>query len=557
WTSWLGYTVYILVATILVFWIYRFQLSRRLALSESLRLREVSRLKNSLYTNITHEFRTPLTVILGMADSLKSTLAGKKTDSTMESLEMIQRNGNNLMRLVNEMLDLAKMESGNMDLLLIQADIVSFVKYLCESFQSIAKESQIEFTIYSEIDDLYMDFDASKLTTVISNLLSNAIKFSLPGGKIVVHINKVHDKKREFLFIRVKDEGLGISAEALPQIFNRFYQADASTSRKGEGTGIGLALTKEFIDLMGGTINVKSKEGQGSEFNLHIPITNNAPRTSDFIFPVSPELYNNSEWRKTPEDFLVGDNQLPLLLIIEDNVDVAHYLKKCLKEKYDILYAPDGIIGTKLAFDKIPDIIISDVMMPGKDGYEICSTLKSDERTDHIPIVLLTAKVTQQDRIIGLSHGADAYLAKPFNKAELFTRLDQLILLRKKMKQKIEMDGFGSFLKGRAASPESKFLKKTIKLIREEMTNHSFGSRQLADKLALSESQLYRKLKSITGKSTAIFIRSVRLQKAKELIQTTNNNISEVAYDTGFNDPSWFSRVFKEEFGFPPSELLK
>jgi DNA-binding response OmpR family regulator len=251
------------------------------------------------------------------------------------------------------------------------------------------------------------------------------------------------------------------------------------------------------------------------------------------------------------------NSELPIVLIIEDNEDVAQYLKICLQEKHHVLYAKDGIIGLEMAYERIPDIIISDVMMPGKDGLEVCSILKKDERTDHIPVILLTAKATLQDRISGLSHGADAYLTKPFSKIELFTRLDQLMLLRKNLIKRVQNDSYVQLLKKQIEGAEASFLKKVIKQIHEHMNDHSFGSAQLAHKLQFSESQVYRKLKAISGKSTAVFIRSVRLQRAKELILTTDQNISEIAYDVGFNDPSWFSRVFKEEFGFIPSDLSK
>jgi len=228
-----------------------------------------------------------------------------------------------------------------------------------------------------------------------------------------------------------------------------------------------------------------------------------------------------------------------------------------LSGKYESLHAKDGIVGVEMAFSKIPDIIISDVMMPGKDGFEVCETLKSDELTDHIPIIMLTAKASIKDRLLGLSYGADAYLAKPFVEAELFTRLDQLVLSRTKMRQKFEDGGFSQFLNKRFENPETKFLQKVIKIIHKNISEHSFGAAQLARELSLSESQIYRKLKAISGKSTAVFIRSIRLQKGKELIQTTDNTISEIAYEVGFNDPAWFSRAFKEEFGFAPSAIHK
>ena len=558
WATWWAYIIYLGIAVAFADRFYRFQLSKRLAIAESNRLKEVNQLKNSLYTNITHEFRTPLTVILGMADSLSSNVENKNMKETEHSLEMIKRNGKNLLRLVNEMLDLSKLENGNMELQLTQADVIPFVKYLSESFHSLAQEKQINLTVYSEIDRLMMDFDSYKLSAIISNVLSNAIKFTPSGGKIIVHLNRVSKNENEFFFLKIKDNGLGISKDEINNIFNRFYQVDNSSSRRGEGTGIGLALTKEFVELMNGAIGVKSLSGKGSEFTIQIPITNKAIQTKDGHLQLDSNLFVFSSEDEYIQQISDDKSELPIALIIEDNTDVAHYLKTCLIGKYKTIHANNGEIGIEMAFEKVPDIIICDVMMPIKDGFEVCSTLKSDERTDHIPIILLTAKVAIKDRLIGLSCGADAYLTKPFVKAELLTRLDQLVLLRNKIMQKIENDSFSQFLNKRAENPETKFLQKIIKIIHEEISNHSFGSSiHISHKMHLSESQIYRKLKAITGKSTAVFIRSIRLQKAKEMILTTDKTISEIAYEVGFNDPSWFSRAFKEEFGFAPSAISK
>lgn len=283
----------------------------------------------------------------------------------------------------------------------------------------MAQEKNINLTVYAEIEELVMDFDPSKFSTIVSNLVSNAIKFTQDGEKIIVHLNTTSSGGKEYFILKVIDNGEGLSKE------------------------------------------------------------------------------------------------------------------------------------------EIPDIIICDVMMPGKDGFEVCVTLKADIRTDHIPIIILTAKATYKDRLTGLSYGADAYLTKPFSKAELLTRLDQLILLRKKMMKKLQEGSFNRFLKQWVENPETKFIQKAVKIIHQNIDNHMMGSAFFSQKLNLSESQLYRKLKAITGKSTAVFIRSVRLQMAKELIQTTDKLISEVAYEVGFNDPSWFSQAFKEEFGYAPSALSK
>lgn len=513
--------------------------------------------KTKLYSNITHEFRTPLTVILGMADTLKSNVKDKRFTGAEKSIEMIRRNGKNLLQLVNELLDLAKVESGSMELKLVQTDAIPFLKYLSESFHSLAESKKINLTVYSEIETLEMDLDVNKMASIISNLLSNAIKFTAENGKIIVHLNEIKKDSVNLLTIKVKDNGLGLAEKDILHLFDRFYQANNESLHYQEGTGIGLSLAKEFVELMNGTIDVESTLGKGSTFTVQLPVTNSAIKIVDTKISFEPPTKTKSNSIKTESQVFDETSALPLALIIEDNEDVAHYLKTCLKGKYQTIHAINGILGIEMAYKKIPDIIISDVMMPGKDGFEVCSILKSDKRTDHIPIVLLTAKVTTEDRLAGLSHGADAYLAKPFNEKELFIRLDQLVLLRKKFIEKIKQDGLNNFLDKRAESPETKFLQRAIQYINEDISNSAFGASDLANKLFLSESQIYRKLKAITDKSTAIFIRSIRLQKAKELIETTDKTISEIAYDTGFNDPSWFSRAFKEEFGFPPSNISK
>lgn len=513
--------------------------------------------KTKLYSNITHEFRTPLTVILGMADTLKTNVKDNSFEGAEKSLEMIRRNGKNLLHLINELLDLAKVESGNLELKLIQTDVIPFVKYLSESFHSLAEAKKINLTVYSEIDTLEMDIDVNKMASIISNLLSNAIKFTSAHGKIIVHLNKLAVNTEEFFAIKVQDNGRGLKKEDIPHLFDRFYQVN-DTSANQEGTGIGLSLTKEFIELMNGAIAVEGSPGKGSTFTVQIPVTNKAVRTTEAkITSKEPIKITSPVFKKEQTYGIESQSELPLVLIIEDNEDVAHYLKTCLKSNYQTIHALNGDLGIKMAYEHIPDIVISDVMMPIKDGLEVCGTLKADERTDHIPIILLTAKVTTQDRLSGLTQGADAYLAKPFLKEELFTRLDQLILVRKKLIGKLEKYGLAPLLKEKVVNPRTKFLQQVIITINDNLDNVDFGPTQLAKKMHLSESQVYRKLKSITNKSTAIFIRSVRLQKAKELIQSSHKTISEISYDVGFNDPSWFSKAFKEEFGYAPSQTHK
>ncbi|MGC1205669.1 MAG: response regulator [Flavobacteriaceae bacterium] len=537
-----------------------FLITRRITANESKRLKEINQLKNSLFTNITHEFRTPLTVIKGMTSNIKLDLNNKKYNHLENALEIIDRNSDGLLNLINEMLDLAKIESGHVELHLVQVDSIPFTKYLTQSFQSLAEEKHIDFSLDCKLEHLNMDLDVNKFTAIVTNLISNAIKFTPQQGKVEVCIQKVQKKNTFYFLLKVKDSGLGISKEEQLHIFDKFYQVDNSSSKLEKGSGIGLALAKEFAELMHGFILVESTLGKGSLFSVKIPITNHANQLDNSeLISKSTVSKSNSKPILKDGNLLPDESQknLPLVLIVEDNIDVAHYIKTCLQGNYQIFHAPNGRIGIEMALEKIPDIIISDVMMPEKDGFEVCKKLKTDELTNHIPIIMLTAKATFEDRLTGLSHGADAYLIKPFKKEELLTRIDQLILLRKKMLSKFEKTGIERLLHKNIKNSETKFLNKIITAIHDNITQAEFGPLELSIELGLSESQLYRKLKATSGKSTALFIRSIKIQKGKELLQTTDKTISEIAYEVGFNDPSYFSRAFKEEFGLPPSEISK
>ncbi len=553
WSRWWAYLLYITFFCFVAYAFYRFQLSKKLALEESERQKQLNQLKSDLYTNISHEFRTPLTVILGMTDSLESQLNGTAGLNATKSLKMIRRNGKNLLSLVNEILHLSKLESGQIPTDQVQINVLPFINYLGESFESLAREKDIDFMVFSEMDELVMDVDTRKLSGILSNLLSNAIKFTPPLGKITLHCYMENDNN---LIIKVCDSGSGISQQDLPHIFNRFYQARTTGTGTEKGTGIGLAIAREMTSELGGVISVESTPGKGSIFTVSLPVTRNAPKTAPGSLNLSPEgnLPSSDDlvWKKIRS---AEDQELPLALIIEDNKDVACYIIQCLTGRYNALYAPDGVAGLEMALKHIPDIVISDVMMPGKDGFEVCSTLKEDELTDHIPIIMLTARVVLQDRLSGLSRGADAYLEKPFVKEELLTRMEHLISVRRKLIKKFEGTGFSQVTQKHNTGPESKFIQKAIACIHENMSDPAFGPTQLASALALSESQVYRKLKAISGKSTAIFIRAVRLQKAKSLLRSTDLNISEIAYEVGFINLAWFSRIFKKEFGATPTAI--
>lgn len=558
WYTWWAYLSYAIITFFIIKGLYLFQLRRRIAENEAERFKELDALKSRLYTNITHEFRTPLTIILGMA---RQVLDDPK-NYFRQGLDMIIRNGQNLLSLVNQMLDLSKLESGKMSLHLEQGDIISFLKYLLESFHSLASNKNIQLHFLSDYDVFVMDYDPERLQQIITNLLSNAIKFTSAGGNVYLDVRRTRDEahgvlRTSYLELRVRDTGIGISETDLPHIFERFYQADDSHTRKGEGTGIGLALTKELIKLMEGDIQVKSKPGQGSEFIITLPIHQKAPEMAQPVLTSDTTPVNKVNNFSDPGT-LVNTAQSTILLI-EDNNDVISYLVTCLQDQYQILIGADGQQGIDLALHHIPDLIITDVMMPYKDGFEVCQTLKNDERTSHIPIIMLTAKADMTSKLEGLERGADDYFAKPFHKEELLVRVRKLLELRQQL-QRYYLANAG--LKEDINSKDipkidvidDAFVKKVRQVVEEHLDDTEFTVEALCKEVIMSHSQLHRKLSALTGFSANIFIRYVRLNKAKELLRNQSLTITAVAFDTGFNDPSYFGRVFKQEFGVTPQE---
>ncbi|MDO8366983.1 MAG: ATP-binding protein [Saprospiraceae bacterium] len=553
-TWWARSSFVLLLGGSVVFY-YRRKLKSALEKAESQRLRDLNALKTRLYTNITHEFRTPLTIIMGMLDNIRG---------FDNERGLIRRNSKNLLRLINQLLDLSKLDSGTMKMDLVQSDIIQYLRYLSESFYSMASEKKIDLTFSSDIPELVMDYDEVKIQHIMYNLLSNALKFTGPGGSVVLLTSQLENNGQPVLSLRVSDTGIGIPEDQLAHIFDRFYQADSSHTRKGEGTGIGLTLTKELVEMMGGSITVASSPGEGTTFTLLFPVRLDAatpkPAQASPLPPtLLPDMTNvaDSDAAVTSPVHLESPNtDKPVLLLIEDNADVVTYIVSLLKKEYEIHTAPNGRLGIERALEIIPDIIISDVMMPEMDGYEVCETLKKDERTSHIPIILLTAKAAEADRIIGLRMGADAYLMKPFNKEELFVRLEKLLELRRVLQNKyarweaVSMTEVPSTL-------EDSFLRKLRFVVEEHLDDPNFDVPQLCQAAHLSNMQVNRKLKALTDKTPSRFIRSVRLHKAKELLQSTELNISEIAYEVGFSDPNYFSRSFSEEFGVPPMSFRK
>lgn len=561
WKSWWFKLFFVLTIAGIGYWLYRFQLTKSLAIQESLRLQEINKLKTDLYQNITHEFRTPLTVILGMTQNLRSESDDLQLESFVQPLNMIERQGQNLLYLVNEMLDLAKIESGNLELKLQQSDIIPFVKYLKESFHNLANEKDIKINLTVNEQTLVMDFDPNRLAVVISNLLSNAIKFTPVQGEIEIRCQSISVTGTDFFSLSITDNGIGIAPEEIPYLFDRFYRTNDSVSKQYQGTGLGLALTKELVTRMKGSIEIESKPGHGSKFTVLLPICKKAPlidnTVTDRLF-LSPGTTAEIEF----PDWTSGDSELPLVLIIEDHLDVAHYIGTCLQGTYRYIHALSGQLGIETAIARIPDLIICDVMMPDNDlpemdGFKVCATLKQDSRTNHIPIILLTARVNLEDRLTGLKQGADAYLSKPFEKEELTIRLHQLLELRKTLQKKYSEQLFNDHDDEPLNETGHSFTAKAREIILTELGNENFSVDDLCRSLCLSRSQLHRKLKALTGMSTSIFIRMIRLQQAKRLLASTDLSISEIAYQVGFKTPIYFSQIFKETFGNSPSDDRK
>ncbi|MBK7406885.1 MAG: response regulator [Saprospirales bacterium] len=563
WRTWWAYVVYLLSLGAIGFFLWRNE-TRRQRMKHDLelkqlqadQLKELDQTKTRLYTNITHEFRTPLTVILGMADQLEK----DPKNRLQEGLRLIRRNGSHLLALINQLLDLAKLQSNRMVVQLIQGDIVVYLKYIAESFNSMAAAKDLRISTYSDPESIVMDFDRDKIMKIASNLLSNAVKFTPPGGEIILRIRleKEQGSDAETLVFDVSDTGIGIPPDQLPHIFERFYQADSSNTRKGEGTGIGLALVQELVKLFDGQISVESVQGKGSTFTVQLPIRHTAALETELhIQEMQPLEEAVSERVPLVEggNQFSGNEDWPLMLIVEDNPDVRTFLVGCLDQQYRIVTAENGQIGINKALELVPDIIISDVMMPEKDGFEVCDILKKDTRTSHIPIVMLTARTTVEDRITGLERGADAYMAKPFHQGELIVQLQNLLDSRRRLQERYRnLDS-----PAEQATPDEKvedaFLLELRGIIESQMADAGFSIEYLCRKMAMSRMQLHRKIKALTDQSTSLYIRSIRLQRARHLFTTTELNVSEVAYEVGFDDPKYFSRVFSEEFGVAPSDF--
>lgn len=565
WLTWWAYLIYSLLVLTLLYAIFSFFRNRLILenklereAEESQRLQELDSFKSRLITNLTHEFRTPLTVILGMADQIET----KPEKYVQKGTQLIKNNGKNLLRLINQLLDLSKLEDQSFKLHLKQGDIVAYLAYLIESFHSYAKSKEIALRFSPAVETLFMDYDAEQIKQIINNLISNAIKFTPAQGQVLIQVST----NNEQLIIEVQDSGIGISPEHLPYIFDRFYQISTTHKFIGSGTGIGLAHTQELVQLMGGKIMVTSQVQVGTNFQVYLPIQQRVILKKEISNGIGDLHAIKKPFVETEVFKIVENKDCPQLLIVEDNPDVMTYIKSCLEDLYELHFAHNGAIGIEKALEHIPDLIISDVMMPEKNGYELCDFLKNDDRTSHIPIILLTAKADASSKMEGLSKGADVYLSKPFDKAELLLRLEKMTQRQQKLKDYFSKNINSEVpIVSEKLDPEEKelvqiehaFIEKVKKIIDEHYSNEQFALPDLCEKLNISRTQLYRKMKALIDVSPSQFIRSYRLQQGKILIETTDLSVAEVAWRVGFKERSHFSKSFNDEFGFYPTSFNK
>ena len=527
-------------------------------------LREMDRLKSRFFANISHEFRTPLTLILG---PLRDALDGANGPPGRKQLQMMQRNSLRLQRLINQLLDLSKLEAGRMPLHARLRNPAVFIRGLVQSFASLAERRHITLTYHAEQDELLLYFDADKLEKVISNLLSNAFKFTPPQGRIQVGVRGVEDETGRFVEVRVQDTGPGIPAEELPYIFDRFHQVNGSTTREREGTGIGLTLAKELVERHGGHISVESEVGGGTAFIVRLPQGKEHLTPDDLIdeereampgeaaLPEVSSLALDEETHDATRPVAPPDDA-PVVLVVEDNADVRAYLKDHLAALYRVEEAADGVEGLEKARALCPELVISDVMMPKMDGYALCRTIKADSQLNHIPVVLLTARADEESKVEGLETGADDYLYKPFSAAELLVRVENLIEIRRLLHQRFNRGVPLRPADVYVSSADEAFIEQVRAVIEAQMANSAFTVDVLADEMALSPRQLQRKLRALTRLSPSGLIRSMRLERAARLLEQRAGNVSEVALAVGFRDTKYFSRLFRQAFGVLPSAYV-
>lgn len=523
---------------------------------EGERLRELDKLKIKFLTDLSHEFRTPLSLIMGPVEKL---IAEDKEEVLAGSLNMVKRNARRLLNLVNQILDLRKIEEHELKLDLTEADFVSFTKEVLESFYDLSERKRIRLVFKSQLNYLLTAFDQGKIERILFNLLSNAFKFTPAGGTITVALEKclrTPDPGDSALIIKITDTGIGIAPDDTEKIFDRFFQVDNAASVLNQGSGIGLSIAREFVSMHGGSITVQSTRGTGSSFIIELPILiagDMEELTIDFSDPVHME---NEDQLIEPAEADQTSTEVPSVLLVEDNEDFRFYLKDCLKPFYKIYEASNGHEGWQKTLANHPNVIVSDINMPLMNGIELCIKVKSDKRTNHIPIVLLTALTGEEEQIRGLETGANDYLSKPFNFEILNAKIKNLLFLNQILK-----DTYTKQIRVQAPEIEieshgDRLLNKVVLYIEENLNNPRLSVEDLSKHVGMSRGSLYHKILELTGISPVEFIRSVKLDKATLLLEKSDLNVSQIAYTVGFATPNYFAKSFKAKYNMQPSEFM-
>ena len=510
---------------------------------------DANKAKLQFFTNISHELRTPLTLI---ADPVNYIMHDDNLNSQQRSmLQIVQRNVLVLIQLVSEILDFRKVQNGKMELRLSDFNLAESMKQWIKLFSASAQKKHITISMDAP-DTIMLRADQDKIERICYNLLSNALKYTSEGGEISLMAKEEGGR----VMISVADNGCGISSDELPYIFDRFYQA----KNAGRGTGIGLAIVKAFTELHHGEVSATSIEGKGSTFTIRIPVRQKGEVTNQPTEKIE-QLVEPSSAQEVPNqarhiDELIQPYQTdkPEVLIIDDNIDIRTYLRSVLSEKYNVSEAADGKAGLELARKIVPDIVLSDIMMPVMDGLAFCQQLKTDKAISHIPVILLTARSLDEQRAEGYEHGADAYLSKPFSLRLLFSRIDNLIQSRKKLSKLFSNSDENDAFEKLSNETDKTFAAQLRKIIQDNLSDNEFNVERIGDEIGLSRVQLYRKVKALTGYSPVEMLRKARLARARHLLRTTEKTVSEVAYAVGFSTPSYFSKCYKDEFGESPKK---
>lgn len=521
------------------------------------RAKQAAEAKFNFFTNISHEFRTPLTLILG---PLEDVLATEKLSNTAKnSLQVVHKNGLRLLRLINQLMDFRKVEEQKMRLQVAENDLVSFVQQIANSFQVLARKKSISFFVNTRFERLSVWFDVDMLDKVLFNLLSNAFKFTPDNGVISITIKKSPDG--ELAILQVEDSGIGMTSDEIDHAFDLFYQGNTGNVK---GTGLGLSLSKELVALHHGTIEIKSKKGEGACFEVHLPLGKNHFASSDVVSSGIHSTTNDEEInllsleldkRPTIDDYVPDTRHEDSILIIEDDPEVRLFLRNRLSRTYEVYEADNGKAGVAMAHELIPDLIISDILLPGKNGLQVTEMIKQDIRTSHIPLVLLTAKSSIEEQIEGIKMQADAFIAKPFNAEHLSETIKNLLKSRVQLKEHYTSElpsKIGTH--HRTNKLDRKFVSEFTAIVENNIANEAFTIDEICKQLGISRVQLYRKVKALLGYNINDYILTIRLQKAKFLLSNETMSIFEVACKVGFSSQAYFSTVFRSKFSMTPTE---